>query len=1442
MSDLVMTPAAGERLMRFVGDRVRFTLHPTGGIPAGWRGVLRTTLGRGRAARDEAVATHGGATWASVAWRDIPLIPDGDGWSIELSLTEVGYFRAKAYAVDRRGHQHWPAGGDVGIPVHPDAHRTANTIYCAFVRAFGETKRHHTTRHGLLEEQFSALDHHGYALLPPSGKFRDLANQLPHIIDDLGCRIVHLLPVNPTPTTYARFGRYGSPYAALDFTAIDPALVVFDKRTTAVDQFRELAYAVHLKGAKLFLDLAINHTGWGSRLMDEHPEWFVRNPDGTFHSPGAWGTTWEDLVELDHQGGALWTHLADAFLTWCQRGVDGFRCDAGYMVPLPAWQYITARVRQEFPDTVFLLEGLGGGLDVTASLLTEGGMQWAYSELFQNYSGPEIASYLDYAHAQSAKTGVMVHYSETHDNDRLAKGGRAWSLLRNRLSALTSVCGGYGFTCGVEWLAAEKIEVHQSRGLSWGSQHNLVTELAALTRLVSDHPCFFDGAALTRVSGSDSPVYALRRDSAEGRDHVLVLANTDVTSPQRISIPLVALKGFGKGLIDLLDPDRLVVSTLDGETLTIELAAGDARCLADTLTARGLSGTGYRRARAQAAWAIQALAQVLPLEDIGIHDWHRLAALVDAAPVTFLAALPHLDPTVARNDLLAAFDTAIIADGMPQVIAWNLRDLGCVTLIPPGHWLLVRDSAPFSATLRLGPDGQRPVYTRSIPSGEGHIAAFAPPDLRGRPSADAQLLLERFTTEGRQAHGRLRFLSGRPELTPRHPEQGLALLTNGIGGMARLGVDLGSIQSKYDCLLGANLHPSAPCDRHVLAKRARVWVNADGFITPLDRANLAGFEAGPPARWTFVANAGDGRTVPITLTVDMLEGRNTTVLRFQRLDGPPPWGVSLPAGREVRLTVRVDLEDRSFHSETRREPGSERHFNDHTTALIDRAGFSFAPVGRALRVWSDRGNWHSEPEWCTAIPHPIEASRGMTDMGDAWSPGWFDVPLDGGADATVVACADAEDPPAALIAGFATARKTAQESLSARAAVNDELWRTLATAAGAYVVRRGKLKTVIAGYPWFLDWGRDSLIAARGLIAAGMTDEVRQLLCAFGRFEEGGTLPNFLNGDDASNRDTSDAPLWFGIACSDLAAVLGNDVYATPVDGGGRTLLDVLRAIAVGYLRGTANGIRVDIPSGLVWSPSHFTWMDTNHPAGTPREGYPVEIQCLWIRLLRQLEKLRVPTPEDPWWALAERAERSLHERFWLEDRGWFADLLIAPAGVPALQAVSDTALRSNQLLAVSLGLVDGTRARRAVAAAARYLVVPGALRSLAPLPVQPPLPIRSHDGRLLNNPDEPYWGRYEGDEDTQRKPAYHNGTAWTWTFPGFCEALARAWDFSPAAVDTARAYLSSIDRLLVEGCFGHLPEIIDGDTPHTQRGCDAQAWGATEALRVWKLLNSPQR
>ncbi len=123
-------------------------------------------------------------------------------------------------------------------------------------------------------------------------------------------------------------------------------------------------------------------------------------------------------------------------------------------------------------------------------------------------------------------------------------------------------------------------------------------------------------------------------------------------------------------------------------------------------------------------------------------------------------------------------------------------------------------------------------------------------------------------------------------------------------------------------------------------------------------------------------------------------------------------------------------------------------------------------------------------------------------------------------------------------------------------------------------------------------------------------------------------------------------------------------------------------------------------------------------------------------------------------------------------------------------------------------------------------------------LPVAVPLPISAPWGGLLNDPLRPYQGRYEGDEDTQRKPAYHNGTAWVWQLPLLCEALDLAWDGDPSARATARAWLSSISPLLDSGCLGQLPEILDGDAPHTTRGCDAQAWSASEALRVWVMLN----
>ena len=1428
----LMSPAPGDRLVRFVGDKIRYQIRVAEGPPpAGWRARLRTNIGRGEVLRGEIIEAHAkGAPMAGAAWRDLPMERDDTGWFLELPLAETGFFNAKAYVLDERGWQHWPSGGDHGISVHPDWTRTANTIYCAFTRLHGQTRFASHTEDPQRETQLKQLEADGYAVLPPSGKLRDVAAKMPHIAGALGCRILHLLPVGPTPTTYARFGRFGSPYACLDLTAIDPALVVFDQRTTGIDQFCELASAAHRNGARLFLDIVINHTGWGSTLQEQNPQWFVRKPDGHFHSPGAWGTTWEDLVELKQDNVALWDAIAESLLVWCRRGVDGFRCDAGYMVPMPAWQYIIARVQQQFPDAVFLLEGLGGAWEATESLLTDGGMQWAYSELFQNYSNVQVSGYLDHALKQSSRVGTLVHYSETHDNARLAAKGRAWSLLRNRLCALASLSGGFGFTGGVEWLATEKIRVHGCSGLNWNSKDNIVQELAALNRLLAEHPCFFDGAKLTRLSPSNSEVFALLRESEEGKDAVLVLVNLDTDKVRSISLPAPTLATLGlsdvKSAVDLLG-QTLPEAAVAKSGFLFTLAPGAAFCVSSTREPRGLSGDSYRAERARAAWGVQALSRVQTPEQIDGFDWRQLAAQVDASPRNFLSGINQPKTSDSKQS----------APSFHNVIVWSRVDAHRVTLVPPNHWLLIEDDAPFSVTLRPARSAEGRSHQQSLTPHIRSIAAagkqFAclPPTNK---TLDATLVLDRGTEQDSLISCEIRFLPEDPAPNPsaQLKRTDLALLTNGRGGMARLCADLGRVNSKYDCVLGASLHTTLPVDRHVFAKRVRAWINADGFITPLDFNNLSSFRPGPPAVWQFVAQAGDGRTVELQLQAHMPEGCNTTVLTFSRPTAKQAHGKQVPAEADVRLTVRVDIEDRNFHTETKHNGGTDHHFTSNLHALKNKPGFAFTPAkDRHLRVFASAGQYHSQPEWVFNIPHPVEATRGQTGAGDVFSPGWFELPLPKGSALQLVVTAEAEG------ADDAGLMLTASQP-------PDSFGEQLEQAACAYVVRRGEGKTVIAGYPWFLDWGRDTLICTRGLLAAGMVDEVQEILLTFARFEENGTLPNIIHGEHVGNRDTTDAPLWFGVVCEELAALKSERskgpraFYATPVDAKKRPLSDVLRSIAAGYLRGTPNGIHVDPESALVWSPSHFTWMDTNYPAGTPREGYPIEIQCLWIRLLQQLDRIGAAPIGEPWSALAERAMESLEKLFWLPKQGWFADVLRAGAKTPAAKAAADDALRSNCLFTVSLGLIHGERARQTVDAARRWLVVPGGLRSLAPLPVKLPLEIR-HQGHGLNDPYHPYFGRYEGDEDTRRKPAYHNGTAWTWTFPVFCEALMRAWDDHPESVAAARAYLTTSHRLLGEGCLGQLPENLDGDAPHAQRGCDAQAWGVTEALRVWHLINS---
>ncbi len=346
-----------------------------------------------------------------------------------------------------------------------------------------------------------------------------------------------------------------------------------------------------------------------------------------------------------------------------------------------------------------------------------------------------------------------------------------------------------------------------------------------------------------------------------------------------------------------------------------------------------------------------------------------------------------------------------------------------------------------------------------------------------------------------------------------------------------------------------------------------------------------------------------------------------------------------------------------------------------------------------------------------------------------------------------------------------------------------------------FIVKRDNLKTVIAGYPWFLDWGRDTFIFMRGMIAAGLIDDSLAILKAFASFEQRGTLPNIIYGETAGNRDTTDAQLWFIRCVQEIESLVPS---SKDVD----RLKKTCRSIVENYIAGTPNGIKVDSESALVYSPSHFTWMDTNYPACTPREGYPVEIQALWISALRYLG----------YDEMAQRAVESV-KKYFKRPNGGYYDCLGASAGVGADSAIPEDTIRPNELFLITLGILEDS----SILDETQELLIPGGIRS-------------------LNAGNPMYRGVYEGDEDTMRKPAYHNGTVWGWPFALYAEAI---YKMRLGTAETSLQLLSGAVDNLNSGCLAHMSENADGDSPHAQKGCTAQAWSISELLRVWLLIDA---
>ena len=1308
-------PDPAEFLLKWKGDVLSVTLtldHPRKG-----RAAFRTNLGRAQVRRREIIAeTERGEVPLARAWTDIAMTETGPGvFKVDIPLDEVGVFSGKAcFFPDGSNVPEWPDGDNLHVKVEPNDLRRNCSIYTVFPRQFGS--------------------------------FREVARRLPLIMDKMGFKIIQTLPPFPVPTTYAVMGEYGCPFAATDFYSVDPAMAEFDEFATPLDQFRELIDCVHSRRGLFFVDLPANHTGWASALQTHHPDWFNHEADGRFHSPGAWGVKWADLVELDYSNPELRAYMADVFIFWCRNGVDGFRCDAGYMIPADTWKYIVARVREEYPDTVFMLEGLGGELRVTDSLLADSNLNWAYSEIFQTYDRGQFEWYLPGAIARSEKFGTLVHFAETHDNDRLAKGGETYARLRVQLAALLSWQGAWGIANGVEWYCREKIDVHGKNDLYWGNPSNMIELIAQLNHTLDTHPAFCGASHLELITRGDGNTLAVKRTGENGEE-VLVLANLDCHNPVIIDWDHAKFAAQGP----------------------VELGPGEVRMLEGTHSAE----------RTQ----------------------YPAPCIKRQAPSTkHQAPLFHI--VYPRN----VKRIAVAPEGQ------------CVEISAPYHFRVDIVSPKSGKTIRGGRSIPAPTTNHESRTTD-HIFRFLAPHYHGDGTRCRELLVKMTVYEP----GRPKRVVSKLFVPPRSkdakvclgmtPEQlranpcNRAILSNGAGAASQVRAGWGEIASQYDAMLAANPSPDVPSDRVNVWARTRCWLQREGYTRQLDRRCETGFNVDPAGKgveWHFQVPCGMGRSASFNFELTLAEGRNAARLRVTRYVVEDEQDV----GDQVRIVFRPDIEWRSYHATTKAYLNDvQKHFHESCRPVAD--GVEFFPYNGKFSLRVRNGVYHHEPQWEYNVAHAEEAARGQDGSGDLFSPGWISADLKPGESMEIIGdCAilgtTNRQSPAANHEPRTTYIWGIENFSSVQTLPFDEAMRR---AIELYIVRRDNLKTVIAGYPWFLDWGRDTFIFMRGMIAAGRIADSLKILKAFASFEENGTLPNIIYGKTAGNRDTTDAPLWFIRCVQEISSSEKSNSNSSL-----QLLLKTCNSIVDNYIKGTPNGIKMDPESGLVWSPSHFTWMDTNYPACTPREGYPVEIQALWISALKFLgrDELAAKATESVKKYFRFRSSPSTSTSTSTFDCG-YADCLNAPRGVSAAEATPDFAIRPNQLFLITLGVLEDT----AILRATEQLLIPGGIRSL--------------------NSDHPlYRGVYAGDENTSRKPAYHNGTVWAWPFPLYAEALVKT---RSCTNETALQLLASAVENINTGCIGHLSENADGDAPHAQKGCTAQAWSDSEFLRVWLRL-----
>ena len=632
------------------------------------------------------------------------------------------------------------------------------------------------------------------------------------------------------------------------------------------------------------------------------------------------------------------------------------------------------------------------------------------------------------------------------------------------------------------------------------------------------------------------------------------------------------------------------------------------------------------------------------------------------------------------------------------------------------------------------------------------------------------------------------------------------LVTNGLGGYAAGSVS-GARTRRYHGLLVAALKP--PIDRTVLVAKLDATARysdavialgtneyGDGTIDPRGFERLERFQLdGLTPVWEYAI--GDA---VLEQRVTMVHGENTTLVSFKLLRATAP----------LSLDLRPFCTYRDYHGQTR-----GANWTIAVAELPRGCEIRAFDGAQPYRLEIERGRFQSAPTWYWNFKQRAETARGLDDREDWFVPGTFSAELRLGETVTLrLATTAGEAQPLAL-----AAEKQRQQRVLAAAAVDAEPdWvRRLALAADQFIVRRGEAadgRTVIAGYPWFSDWGRDTMIALPGLaLATGRHDVARNVLRTFAQFVSEGMLPNrFPDGGERPEYNTVDATLWYFHALDEYLAATGDRALLAD-------LYPVLSYIIDSHVRGTRYRIHVD-SDGLLYAGEpglQLTWMDAKIGdwVVTPRIGKPVEINALWYRALVAMESFAAlmgdGLAERRFAKLAGSALRSFRRRYWSDERGYLADVVDGPAGS------ADYSLRPNQIFAASLdtGLLEREQARAVVDVCARELWTSVGLRSLAP--------------------HEPaYAARYRGGP-RERDAVYHQGTVWSWLLGPF--ALAHFNAYRDAAA--ARAYLSRIAPHLREACVGQISEVFDGDAPHRPEGCVAQAWSVAEVLRAWRVIGA---